>query len=203
MLDLKLDETARQKFIGENEKGCISSTVIHVLFTGVMSKYDPNEVFINNFGRRLKRTGTKMDIDPLTKHCAILDNCFCSKSSDCADNQICTTLSGYKHKVCKNRNEVAPVRFDKSIFPPPFGVVSYLVSEVPSLVKSVISNCSLEDALGTIGLLLPSLLPLEKPLETAALLGEKLGELKSLVDAVKVAGEVLDGLLHIGTGNLG
>ncbi|XP_037034206.1 L-gulonolactone oxidase 5-like [Bradysia coprophila] len=79
MLDLKLDETARRKFVA------------------IMNKYDPNEVFINNFGRRVKRTGYKLDIDPKTKHCALLDNCFCSKNCDCS-----------------------------SIFGPPFGFLSYL-----------------------------------------------------------------------------
>ncbi|XP_037049943.1 L-gulono-1,4-lactone dehydrogenase-like [Bradysia coprophila] len=185
MLDMKLDETARRKFIG------------------VMSKYDPNEVFMNNFGRRLKRTGTKIDTDPLTKHCAILDNCFCSNNSDCAANQICSQLSGYFHKVCKTRNEVSPVRFDKSILPPPFRIFPFLVSEVPTLVKSVLSNCSLTDAIGTVGLLLPGILPVEKVLETAGTLGKKLGEIRSLGDVVGAVGEVVDGVLHIGTGKLG
>ncbi len=167
-------------------------------FADAMNKFDPDEVFINNFGRRLKRTGKELDLDPLTKkHCALLDNCFCSKNSDCGANQICAKLSPYNYNVCKTANEVAPVRFDKSIFPPPFGIVPYLVSEVPTLVKSVISNCSLSDAVGTIGLLLPGLLPVEKVLTTVGTLGQKLGELKSLKDVVGAVDDIVGGLLHI------
>ncbi|XP_037034050.1 L-gulonolactone oxidase-like [Bradysia coprophila] len=178
MIDLKLDETARQKFVG------------------VMTKYDPNEVFINNFGRRIKRTGKKIDIDPLTRHCAILDNCFCSVNSDCASTQICTKLPGYVYNVCKTKNEVAPVTFDRSIFGPPFGFLSYLVSDVPTLVKSVISNCSLTDALGTVVSLVPSIVSVDKALQSAGTLGKQLGKLSSLTDVVGAVDDVLDGLLH-------
>ncbi|KAJ6638939.1 L-gulono-1,4-lactone dehydrogenase, partial [Pseudolycoriella hygida] len=47
-IDKKLDETARTNFID------------------VMNKYDPNGVFMNNFGRRLRRESTKIDVDPRT-----------------------------------------------------------------------------------------------------------------------------------------
>lgn len=164
-----------------------------------MNKYDPDEIFINNFGRRLKRTGTKMDIDPKTIHCAILDNCICSKNSDCGTNQICSTVSGYVYKVCRTRNEVAPVVTDiKSLVPPPLGIVPWLVSTLPTLVKSVISNCSLTDAVGTVGLLLPSLIPMitDKPLQTAGTLVEQLGKLKSLGDLVGEVGTTLVGILN-------
>ncbi|OXA60733.1 L-gulonolactone oxidase [Folsomia candida] len=74
MLDLKLDPSARAAFIE------------------TMNKFDPNEVFINNFGRRLKKTSSKQDLHPAEIHCGIRDNCFCSKNSDCAVTQTCTTF---------------------------------------------------------------------------------------------------------------
>lgn len=40
----------------------------------VMTTYDPNEIYINNFGRRLKRKGTKVDINPMTTRFALLNN---------------------------------------------------------------------------------------------------------------------------------
>lgn len=160
-----------------------------------MNKYDPDEVFINNFGRRIKRTGTTVDIDPLTKHCALLDNCICSKNSDCASTQICTTLPGYKYKVCKTKNEIAECVFDKNLLPPPLGVVTYLVSEVPTLLTAVISNCSLTDAVGTVGLLLNGFNPIENVLQTVGTLGKQLGKLKSLGDVVGVVDQLLVGVL--------
>lgn len=56
-----------------------------------MNKFDPNEVFINNFGRRMKGTGSVIDEDPATKHCALLDNCICSKNKDCGDTNLYNT----------------------------------------------------------------------------------------------------------------
>lgn len=168
-----------------------------LIVTAVMNKYDPDEVFINNFGRRLKRTGDKIDIDPLTTHCAILDNCFCSRDSDCASTQTCTQLPGYFYNVCKTKNEVAPVRFDKSLFPVPFGVLSYLVSEVPTVVKSVIAKCTLKDPLGTVGSLVPVIVAPDKALETLETLVDKLGELKSLDDVIGGIGGVVGGIVHV------
>lgn len=31
-----------------------------------MKKFDPNEIFLNNFGRRITKTDTKIDSDPST-----------------------------------------------------------------------------------------------------------------------------------------
>lgn len=74
----------------------------HQAFLAKMQEYDPNGVFMNDFGRRLKGTGTKINIDPLTVHCALLDNCLCSKSSDCAKGQVCSRIEGYpRFPVCK------------------------------------------------------------------------------------------------------
>ena len=68
-----------------------------------MWEYDPYEVFMNDFGRRLKGTGDKINLDPSTTHCALLDNCICSHHSDCAQNQICSTIEGYPdYPVCKD-----------------------------------------------------------------------------------------------------
>ncbi|KAG4068841.1 hypothetical protein HA402_004989 [Bradysia odoriphaga] len=173
MLDLKLDEIARQKFVA------------------VMNKYDPDEVFINNFGRRVKRTGYKLDIDPKTKHCAVLDNCFCSKNSDCAYTQICTKVPGYVYNVCKTKNDVDPVTFDRSIFGPPFGFLSYLVSDVPTLITSVISKCSLTDTLETVVSLVPSIVTVDKALQSVGTLGKQLGQLSSLGDVVGAVNNVV------------
>lgn len=170
-----------------------------VTITGVMNKYDPDEVFINNFGRRIKRTGDKIDIDPLTKHCALLDNCFCSRDSDCASTQICTKLPGYVYNVCKNKNEVAPVAFDRSLFRPPFGILSYLVSDVPTLVRSVIANCTMTNPIGALGSLLPG--RAENVLQTAGSLSAKLGGLKLLDGVVGAVGDVVGGLLRRSNNN--
>ncbi len=150
-----------------------------------MDKYDPNEVFINNFGRRIKRTGDKVDTDPLTKHCAILDNCFCSKDSDCSPAQICTKLPGYVYNVCKTKNEVAPVAFDRSLFRPPFGILSWLASDIPTLVKSVIAKCTLSNPVG----LLSSIRQTESVLERV---GTLITRLRSLNLEGGVVGKVRD-----------
>lgn len=126
-----------------------------------MKKFDPNEVFINNFGRRLKGKGTKVDTDPLVVRCALLDNCFCSKDSDCGATQTCTTLPGYNYFVCKTKNEV-PSAFNKRLLPTPFGILNFLIFNVPNLALSALrGNCSV-DALysgltGTVGNVLRSL----------------------------------------------
>lgn len=128
-----------------------------------MNKYDPTEVFINNFGRRIKRTGTAIDADPSTKRCAILDNCFCSKDSDCGANQLCSTVSGYDYKVCKTRNEAIPTGSDvRSMLTKPGDIVPWFASTAPTLIKSTIIKCSIGDAVETLSLLRPSLLRAEK-----------------------------------------
>lgn len=107
-----------------------------------MNKFDPGEIFINNFGRRLKYQGTKVDIDPLTTRCALLGNCICSKNSDCGDTQICTTIPGYNYYVCKTINELPELTVNKTKFPPPFGVLGYLLTDVFTLASAAYANCS-------------------------------------------------------------
>lgn len=163
-----------------------------------MNKYDPNEVFINNFGRRLKGTGTKLDIDSKTTRCALLDNCFCTNNLDCGMSQICSTLPGYTYRVCKTKNEIPEVSFDKSILRPPFNVVSYLLTVVPTSIKGVISNCSVTGAIGTVGLLLPTLLPVpvENVLQTVGTLAGQLDQLATLKGIVGAVGDVLGAVLN-------
>lgn len=79
-----------------------------------MNKFDPNEVFINNFGRRLKKTSSKQDLHPAEIHCGIRDNCFCSKNSDCAVTQTCTTFPNSTFRVCQTIGET-PINFDSFI----------------------------------------------------------------------------------------
>lgn len=166
------------------------------LITAVMNKYDPNEVFINSFGRRMKKTGTKVDFDPLTKHCAILDNCICSKNTDCASTQICTRLPGYSYRVCKTKNEIAEFEFDKSLLPAPLGIVTYLVSVVPTLITAAISNCSLTDAVGAVSNLILGAVQVDNVLETVGTLGKQLKKLKSLKDVVGAVNDVLVSVLN-------
>jgi len=129
MLNLKLDQNAREKFVA------------------AMSKFDPNKVFMNKFGRRLTQTDIAMDLDPLTTRCALLDNCFCSKNGDCGSSQNCTTLPGYNFTVCKTRNEVPEVQFDRNAFPPPAGLLNWLVTVLPTLVTAVLAKCPLPGVL--------------------------------------------------------
>ncbi len=115
-----------------------------------MNKFDPNEVFINNFGRRLKKSGTKVDIDPLVTRCALLDNCFCSKDADCGATQTCTSITGYNYRVCKTRNEV-PTRFNKWSLPPPLGILNFLINSVPALASAYMGNsCSFNSLILTL-----------------------------------------------------
>lgn len=107
-----------------------------------MDKFDPYEIFINNFGRRIKRKGTTVDIDPLTTHCALLSNCICSQDSDCAANQICTTIPGYDYYVCKTRNELPESTMDKSTLPPPFGLLGFILTNIFTATTAAFANCS-------------------------------------------------------------
>lgn len=117
-----------------------------------MNKYDPNGVFMNSFGHRMKKTGSKVDIDPDVKHCALLDNCICSKNNDCGKNQICTTVSGYEYQVCKTKNEgPIPLPFDKSIFPGSGDILGFLTGKALTLSTTLLSNCTVDamnDVLG-------------------------------------------------------
>lgn len=112
--------------------------------SAAMNKFDPEGVFINNFGRRMKQTGTDIDTDPLTKHCALLDNCICSKDNDCGDTQICTTLPGYTYRVCQTKNEIPEKTVDRNIFPPILGVLDWFTTTVPTLAAAVLANCTLD-----------------------------------------------------------
>lgn len=107
-----------------------------------MEKFDPKKIFLNNFGRRMTKNGTKIDFDPLTTRCALLDNCFCSKHSDCAATQLCTTIPGYTYPVCKTKNEVPETQLDKSAFPPPSGLLNWFVTVVPTLATAALARCS-------------------------------------------------------------
>lgn len=108
-----------------------------------MNEFDPDEIFMNNFGRRIKRKGTTVDIDPLTTRCALLSNCICKKNSDCGDEQTCTTIPGYNYNVCKTRNELPELTgMDKNKLPPPFGVVGFLLSNIFTSAKAAYANCT-------------------------------------------------------------
>lgn len=113
-----------------------------------MNKFDPYETFINNFGRRIKRKGTRVDIDPLTTRCALLDNCICSKNCDCGEAQICTTLPGFNYRVCKTRNEVPEYNVDKNAFPPRSGLLGYLFNGVSTLATAAHAQCPNDDLVG-------------------------------------------------------
>lgn len=69
-----------------------------------MNKYDPNQVFMNDFGRRILGTGSAMSGDPAETRCALLDTCICSKNEDCANGQICGPFNAtsYNYNVCKD-----------------------------------------------------------------------------------------------------
>lgn len=103
-----------------------------------MNEFDPNGIFLNNFGRRLTHMGTNIDIDPLTTRCALLDNCFCSKDSDCGENQACTSILGYDYPVCETKNVVA-MEFSRNDFPSNFEVGYWFFNSFPKLVPS--TNC--------------------------------------------------------------
>ncbi len=75
-----------------------------------MKKFDPNQIISNSFGRRMTKNDSKIDFDHMITRCALLDNCFCSRDSDCAKAQLCTTIAGYdEYSVCKTKNEVPDV----------------------------------------------------------------------------------------------
>lgn len=105
--------------------------------TATMKKHDPYGIFLNSFGRRLMFKDTKMDIDPLTKHCALLDNCICSKDTDCSATQTCSKISGYDYNVCLTKNIGPGKPFDRSVYPATFSIVDYFINTVPSLVSQL------------------------------------------------------------------
>ncbi|XP_037042731.1 probable L-gulonolactone oxidase 6 [Bradysia coprophila] len=139
MLDLKLDPQARKNFIA------------------AMKKFDPKGIFLNNFGRRLLGTGTRIDADPKTIHCALLDNCFCSEDSDCVESQSCTSLPGYEnYPVCKTRNEV-PIIFEKNRFSG-VNLLQYLSVTLPTLAAEAVTKCSVGSVIKTVTNVVGSLL---------------------------------------------
>jgi len=121
-------------------------------FVAVMNKYDPKGTFLNSFGRRMKNIGTKVDVDPAVTHCALLDNCICSKNGDCGKNQICTTIKGYDYNVCKTRNEAPiPVPITESIFPGSNAILGFLTGQALTLSTTLLNNCTaaaMKDVLG-------------------------------------------------------
>lgn len=123
----------------------------YISILAAMNKFDPNEVFINSFGHRMKQTGTKVDTDPATKHCALLDNCICSKDTDCGNTQTCTSLPGYTYKVCKTINEIPEKTVDRNTFPPPLGILDWLATTVPTLATATLANCTLEGVGNAVG----------------------------------------------------
>ncbi|XP_037041555.1 L-gulono-1,4-lactone dehydrogenase-like isoform X3 [Bradysia coprophila] len=124
MLDSKLDPKARSDFVD------------------AMKKFDPNQIFLNNFGRRLLKIGSKIDIDPLTTRCALLDNCFCSLDTDCGKGQICTTLPGYDDCYVCQAKHVAPVTKFNINQVAPFGAIDFLLRIAPFMVTSVMTECN-------------------------------------------------------------
>lgn len=170
------------------------STFKRIFLSDAMNKYDPNEVFINNFGRRLKRKGETVDSDPDANRCALLDYCFCTEDGHCGDTQACTNVQGYEYRVCKTKNEIAPITIDQIPLPSPdwltTGIGPYLISTVPNLVKGVISNCTLTDAIGTIGSV-PGLNPTENILQTVVTLADQLSKVNS---PEQVAADLINGI---------
>lgn len=114
-----------------------------------MNTFDPNEVFINNFGRRIKNTGKKVDIDPLTTHCALLDNCFCTKNGDCGKNQICTTIDNYNYRVCKTKNENTINFFPKLARPNATDLFNFFTLRSERMAAALLSECSIESLFST------------------------------------------------------
>lgn len=117
-----------------------------------MNKYDPNEVFINSFGRRMKKTGTKLDLDRKLTHCALMDNCICATAEDCAPRQDCSTVDGYKYKVCKTKNQLPTNFFPKIILPNATeNIFDFLAHEASTLSTALLSKCTVKSLFATLG----------------------------------------------------
>ncbi len=100
VIERKLDPWARESFLAK------------------MSEYDPDGIFLNDFGRRLEGSDTKISSDPRTTHCALLDNCICSHYYDCAWGQTCSTIDGYPDfPVCKDKEHLLDVLDDNPTLP--------------------------------------------------------------------------------------
>lgn len=71
-----------------------------------MKEFDPQGVFLNNFGRRLINPDYhKTGLDRYVQHCALVDNCVCQVDEDCGNGRpnsyMCGELLGYN--VCRER----------------------------------------------------------------------------------------------------
>jgi hypothetical protein len=108
-----------------------------------MLEYDPNGVFMNNFGRRLVGIGTKQDSDPAANRCALLDFCFCSQNRDCGPTQFCGTVPGYPDKpVCRTKNDhkvidqVVMYKFPKYY-------IQWMLQNIPTLFAKAKFKCAI------------------------------------------------------------
>jgi len=111
---------------------------------------------MNNFGRRLIGSSEVIDIDPRTTRCALLDNCFCMKDSDCGPTQYCGVVGeASNHTVCRTinddkvlqraRNPILPIRLlDWALQNKP-GLISSLAvksSRFTSLISRIFGNAN-------------------------------------------------------------
>ncbi|CAL8111611.1 unnamed protein product [Orchesella dallaii] len=89
-------------------------------FVKVMKTIDPNGIFLNDLGSRIRFGSQELTVNPtLKKQCALNDVCFCKSDRDCGGSQsllfsltnsiTCESLIGYK--VCKENSllNVLPV----------------------------------------------------------------------------------------------
>ncbi|OXA63154.1 L-gulonolactone oxidase 2 [Folsomia candida] len=70
------------------------------LFVESMTKYDPEGIFLNKFGRRLLGTSDQVDKDSKVYRCALQDYCICQKHDDCGLLQNCVNRNGFN--ICKD-----------------------------------------------------------------------------------------------------
>ncbi|CAL8139498.1 unnamed protein product [Orchesella dallaii] len=72
-------------------------------FVRHMEEFDPQGIFLNDFGRRIRFDSETRIRDPRVKHCALLDHCICRNDLDCGDGSgssyRCNLLQGYR--VCR------------------------------------------------------------------------------------------------------
>jgi len=96
---------------------------------------------MNKFGRRLVGTDTAIDLDQKVRRCAMLDNCICSKSSDCGPGQVCGYVEGYwSHPVCRTLNdELVLKQVQKAELPINF--VAWILETIPALVLTAKARC--------------------------------------------------------------
>lgn len=72
-----------------------------------MNKFDPDEVFLNDFGERLKHGKNVFTVrQEVAKHCALTGLCVCSRDSDCGGDVLtkitCKEVSDFAGiKVCQ------------------------------------------------------------------------------------------------------